>query len=163
MRGTLLSAKDFMAEARRLGLTPIETTIAQSVQPAGGTDTLESTAFGLTAGGVSAPVTTPAGWVVLKAIQTIPAGVPPLAEARDTVVAAVKRQKSEAAALEKAQQIVRDAASGDLLSVARKAGAQTGEPRPFSRAKPAERLPGDAQIAALRTPTGGLKIGRAHV
>ncbi|MGH7356838.1 MAG: SurA N-terminal domain-containing protein [Candidatus Rokuibacteriota bacterium] len=156
VRGTLLGTKDFMAEARRLGLTPIETTIAQSVQPAGGTDTLESTAFGLTAGGVSAPVTTPAGWVVLKAIQTIPAGVPPLAEVRDRVVAAVKQQKSEAAALEKAQQIVRDAASGDLLAVARKAGAQTGETRPFSRAKPAERLPGDAQIAALRTPTGGL-------
>ena len=156
VRRTLLSAKDFMAEARRLGLTPIETTIAQSAQPAGGTDTLESTAFGLTAGGVSAPVKTPAGWVVLRAIETIPAGVPPLAEVRDRVVAAVKQQKSEAVALEKAQQIARDAASGDLLAVARKAGAQTGETRPFSRAKPAERLPGDAQIAALRTPTGGL-------
>jgi len=155
-RGTLLGAKDFMTEARRLGLTPIETTLAQSLQPAGGADTLESTAFGLTAGGVSAPVKTPAGWVVLKAIETIPAGVPPLAEVRDKVVAAVKRQKSEAAALEKAQQIVRDAASGDLPAAGRKAGASTGETRAFSRAKPAERLPGDAQIAALRTPTGAL-------
>ncbi|MGH7276243.1 MAG: SurA N-terminal domain-containing protein [Candidatus Rokuibacteriota bacterium] len=155
-RGTLLGAKDFTAEARRLGLTSIETTLAQSMQPAGGADTLESTAFALTAGGVSAPVKTPAGWVVLKAIETIPAGVPPLAEVRDRVVAAVKRQKAEATALEKAQQIVRDATSGDLPAAARKAGASTGETRPFSRAKPAERLPGDAQLAALRTPTGAL-------
>jgi parvulin-like peptidyl-prolyl isomerase len=147
-----------MAEARRLGLSPIETTMAQTLQPGGAllADTLESTAFELTLGGVSIPVKTPAGWVVLKAIATIPAGVPPLAEIRDTVVAAVRQRKSAAAALEKAQAIRRDAAAGDFAAAARKAGAQAGETPPFSRAKPADRLPGDAQMAALRTPVGSL-------
>jgi peptidyl-prolyl cis-trans isomerase D len=157
-RRTLLGAPDFMAEARRLGLSPIETTMAQTLQPGGAllADTLESTAFELTLGGVSIPVKTPAGWVVLKAIATIPAGVPPLAEIRDTVVAAVRQRKSAAAALEKAQAIRRDAAAGDFAAAARKAGAQAGETPPFSRAKPADRLPGDAQMAALRTPVGSL-------
>jgi hypothetical protein len=44
--------------------------------------------------------------------------------------------------------------SGDLQAAARKAGAQTGETARFSRAKPAERLPGDAQVAALQTLAG---------
>jgi peptidyl-prolyl cis-trans isomerase D len=80
--------------------------------------------------------------------------VPPLAEIRDKVVAAVKRQKAETAGLERAKQLAADGKTGDLQAVARKAGAQTGETQRFSRAKPAERLPGDAQVAALQTPAG---------
>ena len=37
---------------------------------------------------------------------------------------------------------------------ARKVGASYGETLRFSRSKPAEKLPGDAQLAALQTPTG---------
>jgi peptidyl-prolyl cis-trans isomerase D len=105
-------------------------------------------------GGVSAPVKTPVGWVVLKSIEAIPAGVPPLAEIRDKVAAAVKHQKAEALGLERARQVAADSKSGDLQAMAKKAGAQTGETARFSRAKPAERLPGDAQLAALQTPVG---------
>ncbi|MBI3635862.1 MAG: peptidyl-prolyl cis-trans isomerase, partial [Candidatus Rokubacteria bacterium] len=35
-------------------------------------------------------------------------------------------------------------------------GALTGETGRFSRTKPAERLPGDAMMAALRTPAGAV-------
>jgi peptidyl-prolyl cis-trans isomerase D len=156
LKPQLQAAGDFMAEAKRLNLTPVETTIAKLERPimVGGPDALEDAAFALTAGGVSAPVKTPAGWVVLKMIETIPAGVPPLPEIRDKVVAAVKRQKAEALGLERARQLAAEAQNGDLQAVARKTGAQSGETARFSRAKPAERLPGDAQLAALQARTG---------
>jgi peptidyl-prolyl cis-trans isomerase D len=156
LRPQLQAASDFMAEARRLDLAPVETTIAKVDRPImpGGTDPLEEAAFGLTAGGVSAPVKTPAGWVIVKTIEAIPAGVPPLAEIRDKVVAAVKREKADAVAVERARQLAESARSGEFQALARKAGAQTGETPRFSRAKPAERLPGDAQLAALRARAG---------
>jgi len=153
----LQTAADFMAEARKLGLTPVETTMAKVERPGvAGTDALEETAFRLTQGGVSAPVQTPAGYVVMKAFETIPAGVPPLAEIRDKVIAAVKRQKADTAALARARQLANDAKTGDLQAVARKIAASAGETARFSRAKPAERLPGDVQLAALQTPVGAV-------
>jgi len=156
VKAQLQAAKDFMAEAKRLSLAPVETTMAKVDRPImlGGPDALEEAAFALSVGGVSAPVKTPAGWVVLKSIETLPAGVPPLAEIRDKVVAAVKRQKAEALGLERAKQLAADGKTGDLQTAAKKAGAQTGETSRFSRAKPAERLPGDAQLAALQARTG---------
>jgi peptidyl-prolyl cis-trans isomerase D len=156
LRPQLQAANDFMAEGKRLGLTPVETTMAKVERPImlGGPDPLEEAAFTLTLNGVSAPVKTPAGWVVLKMMETIPAGVPSLPEIRDKVVAAVKRQKAEVVGLERARQLAEEGKTGDLQALARKAGAQTGETSRFSRAKPAERLPGDAQLAALQARTG---------
>ncbi|MBI1963415.1 MAG: peptidyl-prolyl cis-trans isomerase [Candidatus Rokubacteria bacterium] len=158
LRPPLQAAKDFLAEAKKLGLTPLESTLARVDRLAGlgGTDPLEEAAFALALGGVSPPVRTPAGLVVLKALETIPAGVPPLGEIRDKVAAAAKRQKAEAAGAERAKQLAADAKAGDFAAAARKAGAQTGETPRFSRAKPAEKLPGDALVAALQTPAGGL-------
>jgi peptidyl-prolyl cis-trans isomerase D len=151
-------AADFEAEAKRLGFTPITATVArlERRQPMAPPDPLEEAAFALTIGGVSAPVRTPAGWIILKTVEAIPAGVPPMAEITEPVTAAVKRQKAEAAGLEVARQIVADAASGDLAAAARKAGALTGETPRFSRAKPPEKLSGDALLAALETPAGSL-------
>jgi len=121
-----------------------------------GTDTLEDAAFALAQGGVSTPVSTPAGLVLLKVVATIPAGVPPLAEIKDKVTASVKRQKAESTALERAKQLTADAQSGDFAEAAKKAGAVTGETPRFSRARPAEKLPADAMMAALQTPAGQL-------
>jgi peptidyl-prolyl cis-trans isomerase D len=158
IRPALQSAKDFPAEARTLGLTPVETTMARIGRPPGmpAADTLEEAAFGLAIGGVTPPVNTPAGWVVLKVTDTIPAGVPPLAEIRDRVTAAVKRSKAEAVAAARVKQLAEDARGGDLPAAARKAGATVGDAARFSRAKPAEKLPGDVQVAALQTPVGEL-------
>jgi peptidyl-prolyl cis-trans isomerase D len=158
MRARLLGAADFMAEARKLGLNPVEATVARRPPLPGPVppDAMEETAFSITLGGVSTPVKTPAGWVVLKTTEALPAAVPPLAEVRDRVVTAVKRQKAEAAALERARQVLADAKAGDLAAAARKAGVTTGEPLRFSRTKPADRLPGDAMMAALQAPAGAL-------
>ena len=158
IRPALQSAKDFTAEARKLGLTPVETMMARIGRPPGmpTADTLEEAAFGLAIGGVTPPVNTPAGWVVLKVTDTIPAGVPPLAEIRDRVTAAVKRSKAETVAAARVKQLADDAKGGDLPAAARKAGATVGDAARFSRAKPAEKLPGDVQVAALQTPAGEL-------
>src|SRR5207245_2824587 len=156
VRRPLQAAKDFVAEARRLGLTPIETTMSrmERLPMLGGTDPLEEAVFALAIGGVSSPVKTPAGWVVLKSTEAIPAGVPPLTEIRDKVAGAVKRQKAEAVALERAHKVVAETGTKDLAAAAKIAGAQKGETARFSRTKPAERLPGDVQLAALQSPAG---------
>jgi len=158
IRVPLQAAQDFKAEARKLGLQPIETTIARidRTSSMAGPDPLEETAFSLAVGGVSAPVSTPVGLVILKVTAIIPAGVPPIAEIRDKVAASVRHQKAEALALERAKQIVADAQGGDFAAAAKKAGAVTGETARFSRAKPAEKLPGDVMLAALQTPAGQL-------
>jgi peptidyl-prolyl cis-trans isomerase D len=161
IRPGLQAAGDFMAEARKLGLTPIETTMSKLGRPPvmpgmPATDTLEEAAFGLSVGGVTTPVNTPAGWVVLKVLEVIPPGVPPLAEIRDRVIAAVKRGKGETVAASRLKQLAEDAKNGDLQAAARKAGATVGEAPRFSRAKPADKLPGDVQLAALQTPVGEL-------
>jgi peptidyl-prolyl cis-trans isomerase D len=157
IRAKLIGAADFMAAARALGLTPLETTVGRRERtPTAAPDPLEDAAFQVARGGVSTPVRTPAGWIVLKQVDALPAGVPPLAEIKDQVAAAVKRQKAETQALERARQLLNEARSGELAEAARKAGAAYGETPRFSRVKAAERLPGDAMLAALRMPTGGL-------
>ncbi|HEX2437151.1 MAG TPA: peptidyl-prolyl cis-trans isomerase [Methylomirabilota bacterium] len=159
VRPALQSAGDFMAEARKLNLSPVETTMSRIGRPPAmpgmpPTDTLEEAAFNLTVGGVTPAVSTPAGWVVLKVIETIPPGVPPLAEIKDRVAAAVKRGKAETAASNRVKQLADDAKTGDLKAAATKAGATFGEAPRFSKAKPAEKLPGDVQLVALQTPAG---------
>src|SRR3989454_345580 len=123
-RPPLQAAKDFVAEAKKLGLRPIETTMARVDRVAGlaAPDPLEEAAFGLSIGGTSAPVATPVGLVVLKSVEAIAAGVPPLAEIKDKVAASVKRQKAETTALERAKQLATDAHAGDFGAVAKKAG-----------------------------------------
>src|SRR5882724_9190576 len=81
VRTTLLGAGDFTAEAKKLGLTPHDAMIARKQSgPFAGADTMEEAAFNLSLGGVSAPVKTPAGWVVIKNLESLPAAVPPLTE-----------------------------------------------------------------------------------
>jgi peptidyl-prolyl cis-trans isomerase D len=156
IRPKLLVANDFMAEAKKLGLTASESTVARTDRFAGAADPLEEAAFSLAQGGVSPPVKTPAGLVLVKAIDTIAAGVPPLAEVKDRVTLAVRRERAEAQALARAKQLAEEAQGGDFVTAAKKAGAVTGETTRFSRAKPAEKLPGDAMLAALQAPLGSV-------
>jgi peptidyl-prolyl cis-trans isomerase D len=156
MRAKLLGAPDFMAQARSLGLTPIDTAIPRSERARGlaAAEPIEEAAFSLTRGGISTPLKTPVGYLVLKTVDELPAAVPPLAEIKDRVTASVKRQKAEAVALERAKTIVSEAKGGDFVTVAQKAGATVGDTPRFSRAKPADKLPGDVMIAALEAPAG---------
>lgn len=154
----LQATQDFMAEAKKLGLSPIETTVSRSPRPVGAAvppDSVEDTVFSLSMGGVAGPTKTPAGILVIKVVEQLPAAVPPLADIKDRVASAVKRQKAEGIAVERAKQLADEAKNGDLAAVARTAGAGTGEAT-FSRAKPADKLSGDVMLAALETPKGGV-------
>jgi peptidyl-prolyl cis-trans isomerase D len=155
-RAKLQTASDFSAEAKALGLTPLDTTIPKIERPAAApSDVMADTAFALAQDGVSAPVKTPAGWIVMKARETLPAAVPPLAEIKERVAAAVKRERAEGIALERAKQLATEAKAGDFGAAAKKAGATTGETPKFTLSKPAEKLPGDAMLKAFQTPVGG--------
>src|SRR5262245_42208852 len=65
VRGSLQSAKDFMAEAKRLGLNPLDTTVsrAETPPPSAAAESMQEAAFNLAPGGISIPVQTPAGFV----------------------------------------------------------------------------------------------------
>ena len=82
---------------------------------------------------------------------------PPCRRSRRSRIAsptALKRERAEAIALERAKQLAAEAKGGDFAAAAKKAGATTGETPRFSLAKPAEKLPGDAMLAAFQTATG---------
>jgi peptidyl-prolyl cis-trans isomerase D len=156
VRAKLLGAPDFMVQARGLGLSPVETAIPRRERAPGlaPPEPIEEAAFSLTKGGISTPLKTPVGYLVLKTVEELPPAVPPLAAIKDRVTASVKRQKAEAVAFERAKAIVSEATGSDFAAAAQKAGATVGEAARFSRAKPAEKLPGDVMIAALEAPAG---------
>ena len=153
----LQAASDFMAEAKKLGFTPVESRVPRVQVPGMSRgESMEEAAFTLAVGGVSTPLKTPIGFIVMKVVEHLPAAVPPIAEIREQVASAVKREKADKVALERAKQLASEGKSGDFAAAAKKASAQTGETPRFSRAKPAEKLPGDAMLAALQTVANGV-------
>jgi peptidyl-prolyl cis-trans isomerase D len=158
-RPRLLGATDFAGEARRLGFELRETTIARGdgLEGIGRDDALEEQVFALAPGGVSTPVKTAGGYVVVKSLQSLPAGVPPLAEIKPQIVDALKRERAEALAMERARALAAPAKEGDLVALAKREGLTGGETPLFSRTEPPKGgpgLPGQVLVAALQTPAG---------
>src|SRR5438093_1454429 len=93
IRRELLAAPDFTAEAKRLGLAAVESTVSRTDRFAGvrAPDPLEEAAFNLAQGGVSPPVKTPAG---LERVAPDPGA---LAGERATVTKEVLAQKQSQA------------------------------------------------------------------
>ena len=81
------------------------------------------------------------------------AAVPPLDAIKDRVTASVKRQKARRWRSSAPRRSC-PAAGGNFAAAAQKAGATVGETARFSRAKPADKLPGDVMVAALEAPAG---------
>ena len=160
VRAALLSAKDFRAEAKRLGLDAHEATFGRgdALGEAGRDPQLDETLFGLTVGGVSTPIKTAGGIAIVKIEQQIPAGVPPVAEIRDRVVEAIKRERAEQQVTDKAKALVATLGKGGDFGAAAKAdGFSTGSIPMFSRSDPPKErgsLPGGVLVAALQTPAG---------
>jgi peptidyl-prolyl cis-trans isomerase D len=156
VRVALVSAKDFAAEAKTLGLEVRESTVGRGEPlPDPGFEDAVST---LALGGVSAPLKTRDGYVIVKTIEQIPAGMPALADIKARVIDAIKRERAEALAMDRARALVASAEkSGDFLAAAKAAGFSTGEIPPFSRAEPPKDrggLPGNVLIVALQTAVG---------
>ena len=159
VRPALEKAKDFAAEAQALKLPSYDVTVSRSAEwpDVGRNDAVQESAFSLGVGAVSAPIKTPAGPLVMKVVEHLPAAVPPLAEIRERVADAIKTRKATAAAADEAQKIVTEARGGDFPAVAKKHGIALAETGLFSRTQPpSERLPGEAMIAALQTPVGAV-------
>jgi peptidyl-prolyl cis-trans isomerase D len=160
IRGALQAAPDLGAEARKLGFEPRTVIVGRGDEVPGiGRDPqFDEALFGLVSGGVSTPLKVPDGYAVVKSLEVLPAGVPPLAEIKDQVLAAMKRASAETLATERAKALAAEVAKGgDLLTLGRKEGLSVGETPPFSRAEPPKErsiLPGAVLLAALQTPAG---------
>jgi peptidyl-prolyl cis-trans isomerase D len=160
VRVALLGAKDFSAEARHFGLEAHEATFRRgdALGEAGRDPQLDEAIFALAVGGVSTPLKAPGGYAVVKVVQEIPAGVPPLAEIRDRVIDAVKRERAEQQVMDKAKTLIAALAKGgDFAATARTDGFTTGSLPLFSRADPPKErggVPGTVLLAALQTPAG---------
>ena len=160
-RVALVAAKDFGAETKKLGLEVKEATAARGdgLEGIGRDQQLEEAMFGLAVGGVSTVIRTPAGLVIARVAEQFPAGVPPFAEIKDKVGEAVKRERAQAAAEEKAKAFAASVGTGDFLAMARRDKLQAGETPLFSRAEPPkdkDALPGPVLLAALRTTAGAI-------
>lgn len=158
-RGPLQAAKDFAAEAKNLGVESRTATIARGdgLEGIGRDPALEEAVFGLGVGGVASPIKTAGGYVVAKVTEIMPAGVPPLAEIRNEVSEAIRRDKAGELAMTKAKTVAAAGREGDLAAAAKKEGASTGDTGFFSRAEPPKdksALPGTVLVAALQTGVG---------
>src|SRR5215510_641966 len=160
-RTALAAAKDFAAEAKKLGLEVKETTAARGdgLEGIGRDPQLEDAMFGLAIGGVSPVIKTTGGLTILRVAEQFPAGVLPFADIKDKVVEAVKRERALSMAEERAKAFATSVGTGDFLAIARKDKLQAGETPLFSRAEPPkekEGLPGPVLLAALRTAAGAI-------
>jgi peptidyl-prolyl cis-trans isomerase D len=160
-RPALAAAKEFAAEAKQLGLDPKETMVARGdgLEGIGRDPQLEDAVFGLAVGGVSPPIRTPGGFVVVRVTESMPSGVPPFDQIKDQAVNAVKRERASAMAGERAKAFAASVATGDFLAAARRDKLASGETPLFSRADPPQGKdapPGAVLLAALHTPTGGI-------
>lgn len=159
VKQALQSAPDFAAEARKLGLEARTVTTArgEDVPGIGRDPQADEVVFGLAVGGISVPIKVAEGYVVAKVLDALPAGLPPLADIKDQVLAAMRREKADALAMERAKAFVAELGKGgDFLALGRKDGLAVGETTLFSRAEPPKErgLPGQVLLAAVQTPAG---------
>jgi peptidyl-prolyl cis-trans isomerase D len=160
VKPALLAAKDFAAEARKLGLETREATVARGepLEGFGRDQALEDLIFTIAPGGTSTPTRTPAGYVFVRVAEVQAAGVPPLDQVKAQVVEAKRREEAEKAAVTRATALADAAAkAGDLGGLARKDGFTTGTTEAFSLAEPLKGpgvLPGNVMLAALQTASG---------
>ena len=155
----LLAAKDFAAEAHTLGL-PLRDAIVgrgELIVGIGRDPKVEEAVFSVSVGGTSAPIKVPTGYAIVRVVQQSPAGVPPLEEIKPRVIDAIKRERAEVIAMDRAKALVAAVGKGgDFLTTAKADGFATGETPLFSKAEPPKeaRLPGGVLLAAVQTPTG---------
>ncbi len=159
IKDALQNAKDFLAGARQRGLEPKTALLArgEALEGVGQVQPVEEAVFSLALGGVAGPIRTPAGYLVAKMVESLPAAVPPLAEIKNKVAEAVRRQKALALALARAQALVKATEQGqDLLAAAKKQGLPSGDTGFFSRSEPAadRRVPGEVMRGALQLAPG---------
>ena len=105
---------------------------AGPVPPLGAAPTINAAGYQLAQGGVSDPIRTPRGWVVLRLSEVRPPRVPELAEVKDRVKADTERQKLQELATSRLQQArARLDAGTPLEAVAAELGKTVEETQEF--------------------------------
>lgn len=157
-RAALLGAKDFFAEAKKLGFEPQERVINRPDGRRGmeRADPLARAAFDVAVGGLSEPIKGANGQFLVKVVEQLAPGVPPLPQIKDEVAGVVRRRKAEAIVMERAKKLAAEARSGDLGALAKREGIPSGDTQPFTRTQPAERLTPEAVQAAFQLPVGSV-------
>jgi len=155
----LLAATDFATEVRTLGLPLRDATVGRGelIVGIGRDPKVEEAVFSVSVGGTSTPIKVPTGYAIVRVVGQFPAGVPPLEEIKARVIDAIKRERAEVTAMDRAKALVAALGKGgDFLTTAKADGFATGETPLFSLAEPPKeaRLPGGVMVAALQTPTG---------
>ena len=136
----LSAAQNLRGEAERQGALVRESgllTRGAPLEGIGQVRDLEETVWGLPVGGTTVPIKTPSGYVIGRVSERKEAHTPPLAEIREAVVTAVKQEKAQAQAIERAKTIAPAFEKGENVTVlARRENLKLGEIGPFSRATP---------------------------
>ena len=139
LQKTLAGAQDFKAEAARQGAEVRESALFPRGTPLEGVGRVrevEEAIWGTAVGGTTLPLKIPDGYVIARLVEKKDPYTPPLTEVREAVVSAVKRQKAEARAMERARALIPALEKGeDLQTLARREGLNAGESS-FSRATP---------------------------
>lgn len=156
----LRGAKDFAAEAQKLDMEVKDTGLVARGDPLAGvgrSKEVEEALFGLAVGGTSSAIKAPDGYAVVRVVEKKEAYVPPLEEVSADVTTAVKRQKAEQQAQEKARLIAQALLKGeDPATVAKREGAGFGDTGFFSRSAPM----GDGALAqVIGGPALELRVG----
>ena len=94
---------------------------------------LATAAVATAAGEVGGVVDTPKGFVLFRVVEKMPSHVPELAEVRDRVDSAARKERAQAISKSKAEAIVADLQKSDLDTVAKAAKASVEETGPFGR------------------------------
>jgi peptidyl-prolyl cis-trans isomerase D len=103
------------------------------VAPLGSAPELNAAAFQLQKGGISAPVRTSRGWVVVRLTDVKPPHVPALAEVRETVRRGAEQEKQRDAAFRRLEAARATAGAGGLAAVAAQLGAAVQETQEFGQ------------------------------
>jgi len=140
LQNALSGAPDFKAEAGRQGVEVRESPFFSRGTPlegVGQVPEMEEAIWGLAVGGTTPFLKTPSGYVIARLVEKRDAFIPPLAEVREAVLMAVKREKAQARAVEQATTMIAALQKGeDLQSLARRENLKAGETGFFSRVTP---------------------------
>ncbi len=90
-------------------------------------------ALGVEAGAVGPVVDTPAGFIIFRVIEKLPAHVPPLAEIHDRVASSARNDRAGQLATTKAETLLAELKKSDIDTVAKTANAKVDETGPFNR------------------------------
>lgn len=140
-----------------------------AMAPLGAAPALNAAAFGLDKGGVTDPIRTPRGWVVLRVSEVRPPRVPELGEVRERVRAAAERARLEEMAKARLQAArARLDAGATLDEVAAELGRPVQETQEFGSGSLVPGIGPAPELAreALALPEGGIggptvAVGRA--